>query len=221
MSVPKGLIIGAVLGLLTTGISFGAEKSAFEQKEVKQFIQKMYSYDPDTFRYGEFSKSDGSPFLRNRVPKKNGEKYDPTKKCALLREFFDESIIEKRTIRPGLIQCDADYRYPNLYDEDASPATRSIDIPAPKIESLIVNANSAKVSVLTEGEGISRGRSLFFLTKTDNGWRVSNVMTQSRLPKPTDERDECYYSFAKKPSIEEFKEVAAPCRQSLPAEYRP
>lgn len=211
---------GIVLVLLAAGAPFAAEKLTPEQQEVKQFIAKMYSYDPDSFRYGRFSKKDGSPFLLNRVSENRG-KYDPTKHCALIREFFDESIIDKRTIRPTLIQCDADYRYPNLYDEDASSATRSIDIPPPKIEFLIVSVSSAKVSVLTEGDGISPGRSLYFLKKTDNGWRVSNVMTQSRLPKPTDERDECYYAFAKKPSIEEFKEVAAPCRQSLPAEYRP
>lgn len=182
----------------------------------------MHSYDPDTFFGGYFDAKTGKPFLRNRVPKDQKRlKYDPARRCVLLREFFEESLIVKRPVHTSIIACDAWYIYLNLDDENRSSVTRYIDIPAPKIGLPVVKGNSAKVSVLTEGEEISPGRSLFFLTKTDNGWRVSNVMTQSRLPKPTDERDECYYSFAKKPSPEEFKEVAAPCRQSLPAEYRP
>lgn len=221
MNLINGARVAVWLVLFSAGGSFGSENITPEQREVKQFIEKIYSYDPMTLEGGYFDKKNGNPLLRNKVPSNIKKiKFDPNNNCTLLREIYDESIIKKDS-RPGPIICNGDYRYPNLDDENRSSVTRYIDIPAPKIGIPVVKGNSAKVSVLTEGEEILPGRSLFFLTKTDNGWRVSNVMTQSRLPKPTDERDECYYSFAKKPSIEEFKEVAAPCRQSMPAEYRP
>jgi|JI6StandDraft_1071083.scaffolds.fasta_scaffold08182_1 hypothetical protein len=220
MNLAKGLGFVVALALFASGVSVGSEKQTPEQQEVKRFIERMYSYDPDTFSLGRFSKKNGSPIVRNHTSNDRG-KFDSNKHCDLLESFYESSLIKKRVIRPGVFQCDADYLYPNLDDENRSSATRYIEIPAPKIGIPVVKGNSAKVSVLTEGEEISPGRSLFFLTKTESGWRVSNVMTQSKLPKPTDERDECYYSFAKKPSQEEFKEVAAPCRQSLPAEYRP
>jgi hypothetical protein len=221
MSFAKNLRFCVCLALFAAGTSFGTEKLTQEQQEVKMFIEKLYSYDPMTFSGGYFDHKTGKPFIRNRVPQNYKQlKFDPGRQCDLLREFFDESTINKDS-RPGAVICDADYLYPNLDDENRSSVTRYIEIPAPKIEVPVVNGNIAKVSVLTKGEEIMPGRNIFFLRKTDNGWRVGNVMTQSRLPKPTDERDECYYTFAKKPSLEEFKEVAAPCRQTLPAEYRP
>lgn len=216
MSLAKGFGVGLAL-LVAGGAASGGEKLTPEQQEVKRFIERAYSYDPDSFELGRFS-DQKKPYLLNKIPKNRG-RYDPSKQCALLREFFDEAIITKDT-RPGPVVCDAHFRYPNMGSEDASSETRSIDIPPPKIEKPVVNGNRAKVSVLTEG-GFEAGRSLYFLTKTENGWRVTNVMIQTRLPKPTDEREECYYSFAKKPSTEEFKEVASPCRRYLPPADRP
>ena len=100
-----------LLVLFVSGIAWSADTLTPEQKEVKQFIEKMYSYDPDSFEGGEFSKKDGTPFLRNRIPN-NAGKYQPPKQCALLGEFFDSSLIKKREIRPGLVGCDTPNRYP-------------------------------------------------------------------------------------------------------------
>ncbi len=58
-----------LLAMLVSSISCSADTLTSEQKEVKEFIEKMYSYDPDSFEFGGFSKKDGTPFLRNRVPK--------------------------------------------------------------------------------------------------------------------------------------------------------
>jgi hypothetical protein len=212
MNLAQGLRFCAVLVLFTVVSAFGDEKVTPEQHEVRLFIEKMYSYDPDSFDNGRFSKKDGSPFTRNRVPKEGGG-FEPNKKCALLREFFDESVIQKRTIRPGLVGCDViNLRYPNLAPEDAPSDIRFIRIPPPKIKTPIINGNRAKISVYTEGDRISLGLSLYFLTKSDNGWKISNVMIVRRFPEPTDERPECDYDFAKKPSAEELKEVPAGCR---------
>lgn len=94
MNLAQGLRFCAVLALFLVVSAFGGEKLTPDQQEVRLFIEKMYSYDPDSFGNGRFSKKDGSPFTRNRAPKEGGG-FEPNKKCALLREFFDESVIQK------------------------------------------------------------------------------------------------------------------------------
>lgn len=206
-----------LLALLLAGAAWSADALTPEQKEVKQFIEKMYSYDPDTFEFGEFSKKDGSPFLRNRVPN-NAGKYQPPKKCALLGEFFDSSIIEKKEIRSGLVGCEAPNRYPYLA-EYISSAIRYEDIPAPYIKPPVVSGNRAKVEVFPAGNktisnppSFQLGRNLYFLTKTENGWRVTNVMTHTVWPDLDDGTHHCYFSFAKPPNEEEKREIPKHCR---------
>lgn len=133
-----------LLVLWVAGAVWAADTLTPEQKEVKQFIEKMYSYDPDTFEFGEFSKKDGSPFLRNRVPN-GGGKYQPPKKCALLNEFFESGIIEKKEIRSGLVGCEAPSRY--LPAMDLSSYERLDDIQAPDIRTPVVKDNKAMVFV--------------------------------------------------------------------------
>lgn len=76
-----------LLALLMTSMAWSADALTPEQKEVKQFIEKMYSYDLDTFEFGEFSKKDGSPFIRNRVPN-GGGKYQPQKNVRCLANIL-------------------------------------------------------------------------------------------------------------------------------------
>jgi len=206
-----------LLALLMAGMAWPADMLTPEQKEVKQFIEKMYSYDPDTFEFGEFSKKDGSPFLRNRVPNKVG-KYQPSKKCALLSEFFESAIIEKKEIRSGLVGCDAPNRYTYLA-EDISSAIRLEDIPAPYIKPPVVSGNRAKVEVFPAGNkkisnppSFDLGRNLYFLTKTENSWRISNVMIHTKWPDLDDGTHHCYFSFAAPPNEEERKEIPKHCR---------
>ena len=206
-----------LLALLVSGMAWSADTLTPEQKEVKQFIEKMYSYDPDTFEFGEFSKKDGSPFLRNRVPN-NAGKYQPPKKCALLGEFFDSSIIEKKEIRSGLVGCEAPNRYPYLA-EYISSAIRYEDIPAPYIKPPVVSGNRAKVEVFPAGNktisnppSFQLGRNLYFLNKSENGWRVTNVMTHTVWPDLDDGTHNCYFSLAKPANDEEKKEFPKHCR---------
>ena len=166
-----------LLALLMTGMAWSADTLTPEQKEVKQFIEKMYSYDPGTFEFGEFSKKDGSPFLLNKVPK-NGGKYDPSRHCELLREFFDESQIEKRTIRPGLIGCGDGHLY-YLDSMELSPDTRVEDIKTPDIRTPVVKDSKAMVFVFFgkktkahEYASDKRGMTGHLLTKGEKGWRV-------------------------------------------------
>lgn len=197
--------------LIAPSISLGND-TTIEQNEVKKFVEKVYSYDPDTFSLGRFSEKDGSPFLLNRTSESRG-KFDPTRHCALLRNFFEEGAISKNNNRSGTTECNADYRYPNLDAENISSATRYISIPKPIINSPEMNGSLAKVSVLTEGEEISLGRSLYFLRKSEVGWRITNVMIHTKWPDVDDGTHNCYYSFARKPSAEESKEIPPHCRR--------
>ena len=45
-----------LLALWGGGMAWSADALTPHQKEVTQFVEKMYSYDPDTFEFGEFSK---------------------------------------------------------------------------------------------------------------------------------------------------------------------
>lgn len=206
-----------LLVLFVSGIAWSADTLTPEQKEVKQFIEKMYSYDPDSFEGGEFSKKDGTPFLRNRIPN-NAGKYQPPKQCSLLGEFFDSSLIKKREIRPGLVGCDAPNRYPYLA-EYISSAIRYEDIPAPYIKPPVVSGNRAKVEVFPAGNktisnppSFQLGRNLYFLNKSENGWRVTNVMIHTKWPDLDDGTHNCYFSLAKPANDEEKKEFPKHCR---------
>ena len=207
-----------LLALSIAGMAWSADMLTPEQKDVKQFIEKMYSYDPDTFEFGEFSKKDGSPFPRNRVPSRVG-KYQPSKKCALLSEFFESAIIEKKEIRSGLVGCEAPDRYPFLSDDNRSSVTRYEDIPAPYIKPPVVSGNRAKVEVFPAGNktisnppSFDLGRNLYFLTKFENGWRVTNVMIHTKWPDLDDGTHNCYFSLAKPANDEEKKEFPEHCR---------
>lgn len=211
-------IYSGLLALLMTGMAWSADTLTPEQKEVKQFIEKMYSYDPDTFEFGEFSKNDGGPFFRNRVPNKTG-KYQPPKKCALLSEYFESAIIEKKEIRSDLVGCEAPDRYPFLSDDNRSSVTRYEDVPAPYIKPPVISGNRAKVEVFPAGNktisnppNFDLGRNLYFLTKTENGWRVTNVMIHTKWPDLDDGVHHCYFRFAKAPNEDESKEIPKHCR---------
>src|SRR5574343_1477858 len=138
------------LVLSIAGMAWSADLLTPEQQDVKRFIEKMYSYDPDTFELGEFSERDGTPFIRNIVPNNRG-KYQPAKQCVLLSDFFVSAIIEKKQIRSGLISCEAPDRYPFLDNENRSSASRYEDVPDPFIKSIVVNGNHAKVEVFPAG----------------------------------------------------------------------
>lgn len=213
--------------LALTGLVHGAGAEVWTsgQLEVKRFMQKMYSYDPGSFEAGDFD-SKLQPFLMNRITS-NGGKYSPTKKCELLREFFEESLIIKRQVAREKTECAPGQtgpngsvstspfvRYPTLDSENHSPETRYIDIPEPKVDVPVLNGNQAKVAVFTgNGKEFPIGRSLYFLTKTENGWRISNFMLHWKWPDVDDGVNNCYFAFAREPSAEEAKEIPHHCRR--------
>lgn len=208
----------SAFALVTANLTWAADTLTSEQIEAKQFIEEMYSYDPMTFEGGEYSKKDESPFARNGAPDFGG-KYHPQKQCDLLNSFFESSLIHTRTIRPGLNECNAPDRYPFLSDENRSSVTRYDDIPAPYIKPPVISRGIAIVEVFPAGNrkisnppNFDLGRNLYFLTKSDNRWRITNVMIHTKWPDLDDGTHNCYFSFAKPPNKEEAREIPQHCR---------
>lgn len=213
-------IIYCVFALLFTGLVYaaGGEVLTSEQLEIKHFIEKMYSYDPGSVEHGNFD-SKLQPLMLNRVSP-GGGKYNPVKHCQLLREFFQEDLIIKRQVAKEKTEClpgDVGYvLYPTLDDEIQSISTRYITIPRPEIDTPVVHGNKAKVAVFTGNDkdwGYPRARSLFFLTRSEQGWRISNLMLHRKWPDLDDRTNNCYFAFARDPSAEEAKEIPLHCRR--------
>lgn len=210
----------SLLTLVIVGVAWSADTPTPEEKEVKQFIEEMYSYDPMTFEGGYFLKKTGAPLLRNQVPAAfSAIKYLPEKKCSFLRQYFDEGVFQKRAEKHESHDCLLPSLYPYLGAEDISSVTRVEDIPSPYIKSVVVSGNRAKVEVFPAGnKKISKppnfdlGRNLYFLTKTENGWRITNVMIHTKWPDLDDGTHNCYFSLAKPANDEEKKEFPKHCR---------
>lgn len=209
-----------LLALLLSGMAWSADTLTPEQKEVKQFVEKMYSYDPMTFEEGYFLKKSGAPLLRNQVPAAfSAIKFLPEKMCPFLKLYFDDGVFQKRKGKYGSHDCLLPSRYPYLGAEDISSVTRVEDIPVPYIKPPVVSGNRAKVEVFPAGNktisnppSFDLGRNLYFLTKFENGWRISNVMIHTKWPDLDDGTHHCYFSFAKQPNEEEKKEIPKHCR---------
>ncbi len=117
-----------------------------------------------------------------------------------------------------MVGCEAPSRYQYLL-EDISSAIRVEDIPAPYIKPPVVSGNRAKVEVFPAGNkkisnppNFDLGRNLYFLTKTENGWRITNLMIHTKWPDLDDGVHHCYFSFAKTPNDDEAKEIPKHCR---------
>lgn len=101
----------------------------WSKKEVMQFMEKMYSYDPMTFELHYFLKKSGAPLIR-----KQGsccifshDQNFPEKMCSFLRLFFVDEVFEKKKEKFGAIRSTKPL--PVLGAEDISSVTRVEDIP--------------------------------------------------------------------------------------------
>lgn len=188
-------------GLL--GVPVDSYALTAEQNEVATLVQKVYSYDPDTFEYGNFDKKN-QPFRVVRDSDGSlGGSYKPKLQCELYRNFFVDALIVPEKKGRG---CEPIFvRYPTVGDENLGSTTRYIPLPSPKIGTPEVLDDKAKVAVIT-----GKGRTLYFLTKTPNGWRVSNALIHQKWPEVKE--DKCIGSFLQKPSPEERMELMPDCR---------
>ncbi len=105
--------------------------------------------------------------------------------------------------------------FPHLGTEEISAATRYEDIARPLIETPTVIGNTAKVVVYVRGFKSKEpgqalyDRNIFYLSKTDIGWRITNVLTilgkGSFLTRP------CGYESATKLTPEQLKDAPREC----------
>lgn len=205
-----------IFGLLVNSLNLSAAQPVTpEQQDVQIFMKRLYSYDPDTFENGEFEAATQKPYLLNKAPDGgNTSKYFPSKQCELIDEFFDRSIV-KRTQKKSFVECDVINRFSHLSSEELSPATRSEKIARPLIEPPVVVGNNAKVVVYVRGYKSTEpgqalyDRNIFYLAKTDKGWRITNVLMihgeGSYLTRP------CGYESATKLTPEQFKDAPREC----------
>jgi hypothetical protein len=130
-----------------------------EQQEIYKLIQKIYSIDPHTFEFGDF----------------NG-RYQPKKWVEFMKSYFDDAAVkhyaELLKKSPG-----ADvpfFRYPG--EELVNDMGDVDDLPKVTIKPAVVNGSDAKVIVITGDKNYEHGHVVYFLHKTDRGWRIVNAL---------------------------------------------
>lgn len=160
--------------LLMLGNISGAATLVDEQAEVSIFMQKMYSYSANMFEGRLFNGLD-----------------NPRKQCLLLRQFFSADVLTSEDSRWH--GCDivgnVFLRYPGLASEDFDIYGASSAIKKPEFSSPKVDGGKASISAVSEF-----GKTVFFLTKTEKGWRVENALYYERVPT---EANVCHGHFLK------------------------
>jgi hypothetical protein len=172
----------AVLYTLVSSVLFAAPLTE-DQKDVTSFISKIYSLSAESFEYAEF----------------NG-KYLPAKRCELYRQFFTSNLIRKKTDSIG---CETNYvRYPSLGSEDLAGPYALTPLPKPKISVPIINGDKAQVeAIVKRSKFVNVGsRSVYFLTKTQVGWRIENALTYAEWPANPDPNADCKCNLLANPT---------------------
>jgi hypothetical protein len=184
--------------------------------ELGSMMKKMYSYSVNEFEYGR------SPITH---------KYDAIGNCALLRTFFDVSMLNTSH---DLAKCTFDHsRFAPALDgtpvEDAVTADGgNSPPPVPFIQSIKVNEGTAQIDILfgDAGNGKRRlpnvsenkGRVIFFLRKSPAGWLIVNKLSFKVWPLPLNaENSDCRmasaeYQFALEPHAAELVPLPAACQ---------
>lgn len=143
--------------VLVFGYATGAPLSA-EQKSVQMFIKGLYSIDSLTFEMGRFDK-----------------KYDPKKQVELQAKFFSRDVMAKYknpATDNGFV------RHPSLGNEDLSGIGSVDPTKNPRILPPVISGDTGYVDVYPN----LSGRTLYFLSKTEEGWRISNAASYEVWP---------------------------------------
>ena len=137
-------------GWLLLGVPGDTYALTAEQKEVATLVQKVYSYDPDTFEYGNFDKNNQPLRIVRDSDGSLGGRYKPKLQCEFYKNFFVDALIVPEKKGRG---CEPIFvRYPTVGDENLGSTTRYIPLPSPKIGTPEVLDDKAKVAVIT-GKG--------------------------------------------------------------------
>ncbi len=184
----KAIRVAALAFLSWTQLAWAATPTS-EQKEVTAFVQKVYSYSANMFEFGYF----------------NGN-FEPDKQCALMEKFFVRRLITRPEKSQG---CDAAARYPGAGSEDLGDNRYPGQMPKPKLSTPIVEGDKATISAKTK----EFGSVLYFLTKTEKGWRIENALTNVSSVRPG---VFCDPATTQLPTIQFIREPTADQLKKLP-----
>lgn len=148
-----------------------------EQKEVQAFIKKLYAVDSLTFEFREIS-----------------GKHDPKRvNREIYPQFFSKELLGSVKDVTGV--DGAGYvRHPSASDEDLSQLTGRTVTKNPKMLSPVVNGESAYADVFPDN-----GRTIYFLKKTLDGWRIINTASYNIWPRNDGSCWEPFYLVAPTP----------------------
>jgi hypothetical protein len=155
----RRVLIGALVWLLVSGLALATPLSA-EQQGVQTFVKKLYSIESKTFEMGRF---DG--------------KFNRDKQAELHASFFSKDLLS--SVQDVTSVDGSGYvRHPSLGSEDLSQISGINPTKNPKMRPPVVNGDSAYVDVYPDN-----GRTIYFLTRTPGGWRISNTASYNVWPR--------------------------------------
>ncbi len=169
--------------------SAAASAPSKDEEEVKQFIQKMYTFSLSNFELATF---DGRLNLKRH--------------CELLKLFFAEPLVKQPNISSGCgINEFGSIRYPSVNTAQLSDAFAVNRLPKPVLSEPRVATDKASMSVTT-GEG----RTIYFLDRSGTDWRIVNVLLFEKWPS---DNGVCMGSFLVLPTPEQKKVEPKGCSQ--------
>lgn len=140
--------------------------------------------------------------------------------CEYLASIYESTLIAKENsfcVTAGA----AAPRFPNMDSQDLSDLNEINTLPKHRITESGVKGAAAVVKVIlppVDGGAVS-GRVVYFFKKTNDRWRISNILAYSEWPLDTNREGGCkdlsgYYHFALPPRSEaDFEDLPPACRK--------
>lgn len=199
------------LSLAFVAINAGAaDVVKVQEKEVKALVRDLYSK-----RLSELEAWKGRKASK--------------KACEYLKSIFDPQLIKNEALG-----CDVAgsryFRFPTIESEDMGYLADENRLPRARIVSVAVNGVNAVVKVIApiDKDILSQGRVVYFFKKTEQGWRISNMLAYQQYPLDlSGEFKDCghqsgNYRFALPPTTAaDFEDLPPACRDlELAARHR-
>ncbi len=181
-----------------------------KRSEIVAFIRKLYS----------------TPINDIEGKQHFGGGYNPDRGCEILKSFFVDRLIVRE--RPTS-NCDTTgsyagpFRYPSIDGYEIGLMEEKKTLPRYRLDSILIFGSKAvaKINVPSgKDERWGVGRTVYFLTETQQGWRIANLLTYNEWPlNLKGEYSDCressiHYSFALPPkSPEDFEDLPPACRE--------
>lgn len=180
----------------------------------------------------ERDKRNVEALVRDIYAKKARDFEFPTKKnaatnCEYLASIFDASMISRGEIFCEVVGGSSRARFPSLSDTDLSDLNESNVIPKFRIVESGVKGEAAVVKVQAPiAKDLQATRIVYFLKKSEDRWRISNILAFSEWPLDTRREGGCkdasgYYHYVLPPrSVFDLEDLPRAC-QELELRKRP